>query len=298
VDALCAAELGAPVARRLFRRRGVAEVHGVELADGRHVVVKLLREEAAYLAAVQDVQRALADGGYPAPRPLFGPRDLDGRHAVAEQLLDDGEALDAHDPAVRARLATELARFVDLCRPYAEDPALERAFFTPAPGALWPRPHDVRFDFIGTAPGAEWIDALASKALGERGEGGRVLGHADWRAEHVRFDGARLVAVHDWQSLGVTSEPELAGYAAHGFSADWSASPPPPVPSADESLAFLADYEAARGAPFSDAERRSARAGLVYSAAYGARCEHSDARLGVGEGAGYRELLEGLATRP
>ena len=168
-------------------------------------------------------------------------------------------------------------------------------FFTPAPGALWPRPHDVRFDFIGTARGAEWIDELALAALADRDQGERVLGHADWRVEHLRFDAGRLVAVHDWQSLGVAPEPALAGYAAHSFTADWSAEPHPPVPSAEEGLAFLADYERARGGPFDETERTSARAALVYAAAYGARCEHSDVRLGIGEPVGYGDLLRGLA---
>jgi hypothetical protein len=294
VDALCEAELGAPVARRLFEAESVARVRGVELADGRAVVVKLLRDEAAYLAAVQDVQRALAADGYPAPRPLFGPRVIDGRLAVAEELLGGGERPDGHDPVVRARMAAELFRLVDACRSFAGRSELQRAFFTPAPGALWPVPHDVRFDFIGTAHGAEWIDERAAAVVAAREAGERVLGHADWRAEHLRFAGARLVAVYDWQSLSVLAEPALAGYAAHAFTADWSASPRPAVPSPEEALAFVADYERARGVSFSTAERSSAHAALVYSAAYGARCEHSDERLGIGSATGYRELLRGL----
>src|SRR3954453_1043829 len=296
VEALCEAELGVPVARRLFDAESIAQVHALELADGRRVVVKLLREEAAYLAAVQDVQRALAASGYPAPRPLFGPRALNGRLAVGEELLVGGATPDGHDPAVRARIAAELVRLVDAVRDFAQRAELQRAFYTPAPGALWPVPHDVRFDFIGTARGAEWIDDIAETVVAERDAGERVLGHADWRGPHPRFDDrGRLVAVYDWHSLSVTAEPALAGYAAHGFTADWSASPPPAVPSPEEALGFLADYETARGAPFSDAERASARAALVYSAAYAARCEHSDETLGIGEAAGYRELLRGLA---
>ena len=43
----------------------------------------------------------------------------------------------------------------------------------------------------------------------------------------------------------------------------------------------MADYEAARGAGFSPAEREALDAAWVYATAYGARCEHSDARLGL-----------------
>jgi len=294
VEALCRAELGAPVTRRLFEAESVARVHALELADGRGVVVKLLHEDAAYLAAVQDVQRALAAGGYPVPRPLFGPRSVDGRLAIAEELLVAGEAPDAHDPAVRARIAAELVRLTRACRPFADRAELQRAFYTPAPGALWPRPHDIRFDFIGTAGGAEWIDARAEAVVAARDAGERVCGHADWRAEHLRFAGERLVAVYDWHSLSVMPEPALAGYAAHGFTANWAARPRPAVPSADEALAFVADYERARGAPFDPAEQASARAALTYAAAYGARCEHSDERLGLAFDTGYRDLLRSL----
>src|SRR3954451_20349637 len=131
VDALCEAELGVPVARRLFEAESIARVHALELADGRGVVVKLLRDEAAYLAAVQDVQRALASSGYPAPRPLFGPRALNGRLAIGEELLVAGAAPDAAEPAVRARMAAELARLVEACREFARAPELQRSFFIP-----------------------------------------------------------------------------------------------------------------------------------------------------------------------
>ena len=86
----------------------------------------------------------------------------------------------------------------------------------------------------------------------------------------------------------------LSVLPAHAFSADWSASSPPAVPAPEEALGFLDDYERARGAPFSPPERACARAALVYAAAYGARCEHSDERLGIGSGTGYRDLLRGL----
>src|SRR3954451_9959511 len=131
VDALCEAELGVPVARRLFEAESVARVHALELADGRGVVVKLLREEAAYLAAVQDEQRALAAGGYPAPRPLFGPRVVDGRLAVGEELLAAGAVPFAHDPVVRARMAAELVRLVEPRRPFAVLTELQREPSTP-----------------------------------------------------------------------------------------------------------------------------------------------------------------------
>jgi len=47
----------------------------------------------------------------------------------------------------------------------------------------------------------------------------------------------------------------------------------PTWPSRDESLAFIADYEAARARAFTAAERRRIAAGMTYAIAYTARCE-------------------------
>jgi hypothetical protein len=59
-----------------------------------------------------------------------------------------------------------------------------------APDALWPRPHSKLFDFDATRAGAQYIDEIAATARGRFAPLGRqVIGHLDWRAEHVRFDG-------------------------------------------------------------------------------------------------------------
>ena len=67
---------------------------------------------------------------------------------------------------------------------------------------LWPRPHSKLFDFRATQAGAEYIDEIA-RAARERMHtvGEVVIGHGDWRAEHVRFVGDRPVAAFDWDSL-------------------------------------------------------------------------------------------------
>lgn len=102
-----------------------------------------------------------------------------------------------------------------------------------------------------------------------------VIGHGDWRAEHVRFaaaDSAQVVAAFDWDSLCKEREPELVGMIAHAFCADWSRDPPPAAPTRDEARAFVADYERARGRAFDDAERRLCGAAFAYACAYTARC--------------------------
>lgn len=52
------------------------------------------------------------------------------------------------------------------------------------------------------------------------------------------------------------------------------------LPTLEEALAFIADYQTARGAAFSRAEGRAARAAFISTMAYTARCEHSDATRG------------------
>jgi hypothetical protein len=117
-------------------------------------------------------------------------------------------------------------------------------------------PHNALFDFEASVEGAERIDEIARAAQTARDEGaGReVVGHTDWAVRHVRFDVDSL----------------------------W--------PSPEESLAFLADYEDARGAPFTANERRSAHGAAVYLGAYAARCTWAYARVAN------REPLEALAN--
>jgi hypothetical protein len=196
------------VGQARFFATNAGSVHGVRLHDQRHVVAKGYRREVdlAHLAAVQRVQAHLADGGFPAPRPVLAPAPLAGGVAVVETLLDRGTWADAHDPAVRRAVAAGLVQLVEHARPLVGLPGL--VSWRERYERLWRQPHDRRFDFPATARGAEWIDP--------------------------------------------------------------------------ESLAFLTDYEAARGAPFSDRERRTALSCLVAAMAYSARCEHFDRLTALG----------------
>jgi hypothetical protein len=295
LDAFCRERLGAGVEREEFVAVSVGEVHGLALRDGRRVVVKAHRADLfsdAHLAAVQRVQAHLAHAGFPAPRPLVAA--VGG--VTAETLLEAGEWRDAHDPAVRRALAAGLGRLVALGRLLGEPEGLHDV--VTATARLWDVPHDRRFDFPGTREGAEWIDELAAGARARlrAAAGERVVGHADWRVEHVRFARGEVAAAFDWDSLAVGPEAVFAGWAAHAFTADWSRPGLRCVPTLEEALGFLDDYEAARGAAFTDAERRLARAALVAATAYGARCEHSDAMTGAAPASddGYRRALERL----
>jgi hypothetical protein len=290
LDTYCRRALGTPIAGAEFVAAGVGSVYGLRLGDGRRVVVKVHppRATARYLDAMQAVQRHLAAAGFPAPEPLAPPAPLGAGLAVAEALLDRGGRADAHDAAVRREMAEGLVRLVAAARGFTGRDGLRENIMAMGPERLWPIPHDGRFDFEATATGAEWIDAIAARArrARDREVGDVVVGHTDWRVENMRFADGEISAVYDWDSLAVQREPVLAGGVAHLFTADFSAGPDwVQRPSLDEALAFIADYEAARGAPFGAGERAAARAALLYAMAFTARCEHSD-------------LLTDMGTRP
>jgi hypothetical protein len=142
--------------------------------------------------------------------------------------------------------------------------------------SLYPQPHSKLFDFVKTAKGADWIDAFARRARqAEDHDGIPVLGHADWRVEHLRFEDGKIVATYDWDSLALRPETELVGLSAHGFAADWALEGVRRIPTANDIRAFVADYETARARPFTKRERQSLFAHCVYFIAYGARCTHS-----------------------
>jgi hypothetical protein len=153
-------------------------------------------------------------------------------------------------------------------------------------GSLWPPPHDARFDFRASEHDARWIDELAGKARSlqhHRSEADIVVGHTDWRVQNIGFDAdGQVCAVYDWDSLRTLPEPVLAGKQAANFTCDWSRAQARQYPTLEEALGFIADFEAARDAPFDARERRLARAGLVDALSYISRCEHSDQATGFG----------------
>ena len=269
----------------------VGALLGLVLADGERVALKVHTDRATdgYLEAMQAVQEQLWHRSFPCPRPL-GVR---GR-ATLEEWRDEGEYLDGHDPGVRGALAELLATLVGLARDLDPSPQLV-PFLRTSGGRLWPKPHNVLFDFEATADGAGWIDEIAAAARDRReaGHGDLVIGHHDWTVKHVRFDGLRPTVVYDWDSLSANLEPCFAGNAAATFT--YTEHLPVELwPTAEEAQAFIGDYERARGRPFTPDERGTARAEAVYTRAYSTRCVHArggDARsLRLDEYA--RELLD------
>ncbi|MFN8224072.1 MAG: phosphotransferase [Gaiellales bacterium] len=236
----------------------VGVVFGIRRGDGSRVALKIFGRgtDVEYLDRVQELQRALRDAGFPAPRPL-------GRQgtAIREEWVDRGRFVDGHRPEARAAMARELARFHELAA--RAGVAMDRR--PPQPhNVLWPPPHNVLFDFEATAAGAEWIDEIAHAARAVPVCGATVIGHDDWAAKHLRFDDDfRLTALYDWDSIKIELETVLVGHAAGSFTyTEELAEPVELWPSADESLEFIAAYEESEGdlSPRPSVGRRSRRA--------------------------------------
>ena len=76
-------------------------------------------------------------------------------------------------------------------------------------------PDDLDVD-LDSAGGPGWIDDAGRRAQGRLAadSGSPIIGHADWEMHNLEWDGPTPVAVHDWDSLAISTEPALAGAAA------------------------------------------------------------------------------------
>jgi hypothetical protein len=283
IDNFCRHHLDSGVRGCYFYRSSVGSTHGLQLEDGRDLVVKVhppahvnrhLPNDQQSLDTIFQVTSWLAEQGYPCPRPILGPLPLGNGLATVDQFLERGAYGNGFEPEDRKIIATGFAELIDRLRSFPGDPSCLKHF--QRGDALYPQPHSKLFDFEKTAKGAEWIDDFARRGLqAEPHDGPLLLGHADWRVEHLRFENGTIVATYDWDSLAYWTETELVGISAHGFTADWSRENVRRIPTADDIRAYVSDYEVARGRPFSQGERQSLFAQCVYFIAYGARCTHS-----------------------
>lgn len=280
INSFCQARLGSVIAQAYFLEVSQGAVFGFQLQDRRRIVIKAHspRSNYEYLQAVIRAQQYLANQSYPCPRPLLEPSPFMHGLATIEELIDQGEFKNPHDPAVRRSLAQLLARQIHLLRESSLISVISPSTFDHRlpPDILWPSPHSPIFNFEATATGAEWIDRIARKARETRvrGAGQLVIGHADWSAKHVRYVGDQARVIYDWDSLSLEKEPAIVGAAAMNFT--YTEQPDiPRRPTHEEALAFVAEYEAARGKPFSPEEYQTLEAAAAYHLAYGSRCEHS-----------------------
>jgi hypothetical protein len=278
ISGWCARSLGTPMSRALFRAGHLAQVTGAELADGRHVVIKV-RPHEPRIAGCAAVQAHLAAAGFPCPAPLAGPGREGGYTITAEAYIPGGAQLPPGHGA--APFAALLARLITLAPPVASIPAL-----TPSPpwtawdhpgSRLWPDRDDQGRDLNHTH-GPAWVDTAAAQVRQRLRacQEPAMAGHGDWESQNIRWAEGRPLAVHDWDSVIAQPEVAIAGLA----SAVWpAAGNPGEAATIGQSAGFLAHYQTATGQRWSPRQRQHAWAAGLWVRLFNAK---KDAASGGG----------------
>ncbi len=274
----CASSLGAWPARVSFRSGHLAQVVGVELADGRSAVIKIRPFEPRIEGCVA-VQAHLARAGFPCPAPLAGPTLVRGLAVTAETLIDGGSQLRPERGA--APFAALLARLITSAPGAGRVPVLApsppwTAWDHPGP-RLWPD-HDDQGRDLNLVPGPDWVDAAARRVrrrLRACPAPPRV-GHGDWESQNLRWVAGQALAVHDWDSVIAQPEVAIVGLA----SAIWPATGgPADAATVEQSADFIAAYQAAAGTRWHDRQEQDAWAAGLWVRLFNAK---KDAAAGGG----------------
>ena len=195
--------------------------------------------------------------------------------ATAEAYIPGGAMLPSAGRSAWA-FAGAFARLVTLAPRPAEVPALDPppswADWNHAGAGLWPHPEDPDVD-LNEVAGPAWIDdtgRLARDRL-RAGASEAVIGHCDWLASNLRWDGDKLLVVHDWDSVTADSEAVLAGFAA----ALYSTVSVKELATVEETQRFLVAYCGAHGRALSADELERSWAAGAWTRACDAKYQHA-----------------------
>lgn len=266
LPAWCADQLGSEPDGVLFQVHQVSTVFGLRLRDGRDVVVKARADDGRAASCVA-AQTLLSERGFPCARPLTAATGVGSLAVHAEELRPGGEVLHGDSPEVAVRCAVLFARLMTELEDLTVPP--------PLPSPPW-----VRWDHTdaGVWPAIDGLTGRGDDAVSTlvvdtavrarrrllAADLPRVLGHADFEAQNLRWHGRQVWAVHDWDSLAWQPEAALVGAASGAFA---SAGPPVLAP-IESSEAFLLAYQDARGRVFDPEELEIAWAASLWMAAY------------------------------
>jgi hypothetical protein len=276
-ERVCVTALRSPPLRGLFFGASAGCVAGIELADGREVVIKAYqsRWRLDALQAVSAAQQRLSSAGFTCPVPVLPPLQFEDVAATIDLFL--------HDPGMRllnmdemSDSAGSLAQAISILRDEDARPWINTHAMDRPNGSLYPIPHNPLFDFTLKSEEAAWIDDLATAALDAQDQDDTPpqMLHGDWSARNIRIVDHRLVASYDWDSLGAFRESKGVGIAA----ATWRSNgerDDPPAPDSEEIKAYLEAYVKAAGGSRGRKWRIAAMGSALYTLAYTARCEHS-----------------------
>ena len=281
----CVTFLGSEPAIELFRASHLSDVIGVVLADDREVVIKI-RPPSQRHSSTTEIQRHLHASGYPCPDVLAGPEPYGTRVATAESYAPThGPSPDPPPPEPTAHL---LAALVEAAPPADRFPVLNPAppwiRWDHAGPRLWPWPDDLHLD-MNSRSGPEWIDETAQRIRTRlvADNSSPVIGHSDWEAHNLDWDGSTPVLVHDWDSLAIRPEAAIAGAAATVYPSNDTTVVAATI---EQTGAFLDAYWRVRPAQWSSKADQVAWCAGLWVITYNAKKEI------VGGGAGYLEHLE------
>jgi phosphotransferase family enzyme len=272
----CERWLGAPCVEQLFEAGFLSTVKGLRLADGRTVVVKV-RPHLSRLAGCAEVHRALWTAGFACPEPLVDLQPLDGYAVTAEALVQDRGELPPNTEMATLSAAA-LARLVDLAPDPVSVPTL-----APSPSwtgwdhdepRLWPTPEELEVD-LNAYPHPRWLARVAAAVRGQLRDhaGVPVIGHGDWWPGNMCWQGRRLIAVHDWDSVICQPEPAIAGLAAASFLGEYDS---PRMATVEDSAAFIDAYQHASGRRWTPQDHAASWAAGLWQRAFDAKTHSLD----------------------
>lgn len=271
LSAWCVQQFGVEPVRELLSRQQASRVTGVELADGRRVVVKQRHDDNGRAAVCVEAQRALAELGFPCPRPLTEVTFHDGQAVHAEEWCPGGDVRIGDDPTTAAAfgrlfaVAQAATESVPAVAPLPNPPWIDWSADIAFPQLWWQQ------DWVRTAPMPEiiwWsVDRLRRRL--RSCELPPTLGHADWETQNIRWSGGEAWVVHDWDSLAWLPEAALVGAAAGSFASNGA----PTLAPIESSATFLAEYQAGRGRTFGREEIEIAWAASLWPAIFNARTQ-------------------------
>jgi hypothetical protein len=218
---------------------------------------------------------------------LAGPDPLGDRVATAEEYIAP------HGPPPAEPLARLLAELVQASPPPRTAEAL-----SPAPPwvgwdhpsqQLWPLPDDLDTDMNEHA-GPDWVEDTANRVRDRMRSDTSplVIGHIDWEANNIDWNGEDPMIVHDWDSLAIRTEAAIAGAAAAVYPCNGVTTLAATI---DQTAAFLDAYRQLRSAHWSTDSDEIAWCAGLWVLTYNAKKES------LGGAVGYLDHLTGELSR-
>ena len=276
----------------------VGAVFLIESELGGRVVLKVMSPDVGIDDAIARYryQLYLKAADFPCPEPLVEPMECEGLVVVAEEHLVTGEPANSHKLEDRTLMAHGLSEIVERSSGYDSLLSFPDNTLVHVVGQLWPKPHNVLFDFERNPKRAKWIDdiGLENKPDWENSVSRHLIGHLDWSAKHCRISKGKLSAVYDWDSTARVPETRTIGVAASSFVYTNDNSGGKQTPSLYELASFLELYENARGVSLTKQELKEITQNIYYSAAYAARCEDANDYGTPGTTHAARRFLESI----